>query len=194
MVSWKGVFVIFATVLIASSSCDSDCEGEQALKDINVEWCSYYYDLLENALLNDSDNVYRLQQTFFPQRGDPPNAVDISVSISVGEIVRSGSCDELCSRPSFNKTGESYTLLDKLEWRNPHDIVQVEDMLPANTLMMKTFESIFYFSGSVTIGNGCNSVAFEIQLDLQLDQLPCNPCSHITHSTLAYIIAWVRIS
>ena len=71
--------VVFATltVLIASSSCDSDCEGEQALKHCNTDECSYYYDLLENALLNGSDNLYRLQQAFFPPNGDTPSEVYI---------------------------------------------------------------------------------------------------------------------
>ena len=95
--------VVFATltVLIASSSCDSDCEGEQALIIINTDECSYYYDLLENALLNDSDNVYRLQRAFFPPNGDTPSEVDIGVTIIVGEIVSGGSCDDYCS-PSFS--------------------------------------------------------------------------------------------
>ena len=184
--------VVFATltVLIASSSCDSNCEGEQALKDNNTDECSYYYDLLENALLNDSDrdNVYRLQQTFLPLRGDSPREVDFKVTITVGEIV-DGSCDNYCWPPSYSDASGEF----KLEWKDPH--VQVEDMLSSmsNTATIALFEPVFFFFGESFAypDESTDSYSTDCDIELHLDQLRCNPCRYITYDTLARIIKWV---
>ena len=183
--------VVFATltVLIASSSCDSNCEGEQALKDYNMDECSYYYDLLENALLNDSDNVYRLQQRFLPLRGGSPREVDFRVTITVGEIVN-GSCDNYCwpSAPSFSEASGKFML----KWKNPHPHVQVEAML-SNTVF---FESVFLFFGGISYPDESadDYMYTDCDIELHLDQLRCNPCSETTYDTLARIIKWVYIN
>ena len=185
--------VVFATltVLIASSSCDSDCEGEQALIIINTDECSYYYDLLENALLNDSDNVYRLQRAFFPPNGDTPSEVDIGVTIIVGEIVSGGSCDDDCS-PSFSY-GEYGT---GMEWTQvsgdlDNSLVIITDIIFSfafEPVIFLTFQylSFYYDVDGYDDSNYCD-------IELELDQLPCNPCSDTTYDTLAHIMTWVRI-
>ena len=187
--------VVFATltVLIASSSCDSYCEGELAL--INTDECSYYYDLLENALLkNGSDNVYRLQRAFFPPNGDTPSEVDILVTISVGEIVSGGSCDDHCdrgNRPSFSY-GEYDTVM---EWTQ--DSGDLDNSLVIDTIswFLFAFEPvIFYTFGFLFIYYDVDGYdAGDCDIELELDQLPCNPCSDTTDDTLAHIMTWVRI-
>ena len=185
--------VVFATltVLIASSSCDSNCEGEQALKYYNTDECSYYYDLLENALLNDSDNAYRLQQTFLPLRGDSPREVDFRVTITVGEIVNRSCNDNYCGQPSFSEASGEFVL----KWKNPH--VQVEDMASAiSNTDTAFFESVFIFFGGVFyLDESGDDYMYNYDTDcyieLHLDQLRCNPCSETTYDTLARIIKWV---
>ena len=91
MQSWAALRVIFATVLIATCE-SSDCSDAQE--------CSYYYmyDMLENALLNYSNNTYYLQQAFFPISGESPTSVDFEVTINTSFSGGSGSLfDGECS-------------------------------------------------------------------------------------------------
>ena len=193
MMSWKLVLVAFATALIASSSCDSDCEGIYALTDNR---CSYYSDLLENALLNDSDNVYLLQLVFFPSSGNTPREVGISVTITVGEIVSNGSCYmyDNCwpSTSSFSETGH-YNI--HLRWKKPHDSEDVPVKLFSNIAALGTFESVFCMIAPIVYYDyiyGHGGYSTYVSLELQLDQLPCNPCRDITYDTVAHIFTWVR--
>ena len=176
MQSWQAPLAVFATVLIATSSCDSDCEGEEAL--INTKDCSYYYDLLENALLNDSNNVYRLQQAFFPLNGLTPIKVGFGVTISIGGILNTS-----CSDVTFDKSG-TQTYVDggysgEFKW-----------MSLKGRLGEFELES-FFFEPTIYIFSPYQGWFF-VDIDLKLESLPCNPRRDTTYHTLTRLFTWVR--
>ena len=176
MQSWQAALAVFATVLIATSSCDSYCEGKEAL--INTMECSYYYDLLENALLNDSNNVYSLQQAFFPTNGETPTKVDYRVTITIGGILNT-SCSDVTSDKSGSQTyvdGEYYGYFDWMSSR-----------LDEFTL------GTFFFEPIISYGININyQDSFDVDIDLKLESLPCNPRTDTTYDTLVRLFTWVR--
>ena len=49
--------------------------------------CSYFYDAVENALVDDASALYTLQRAFFPEGQQRPNVVDIYITLILEEAV-----------------------------------------------------------------------------------------------------------
>ena len=179
MQSWQAALTVFATVLIATSSCDSYCEGEEAL--INTEYCSYYYDLLENALLNDSDNVYRLQQAFFPLNGETPTKVDFWVNISIGSGIIN-SCSDVTSDKSGSQTYVDGEYSGYFDW--------MSSRFDEFTLGNVFFEPVI--SIGIIVSPDMYQDWFSVDIDLKLESLLCNPRRDTTYDTLTRLFTWVR--
>ena len=190
MQSLLAALAVFATVLIAISSCDSDCEGEEAL--INANECSYYYNLLENALLNDSNNVYRLQQAFFPLSGETPPEVYFQVTITIGGILNKSCSDVPVGGMTFDpRYNNSYgDFVDRLLWRGGLDVYELE----ARTYFEPIVSLITLLPDIIhsqdPLARPDHIVSY---IELKLDQrLPCNPRRDTTADTLANLTSWVR--
>ena len=180
MQSWQAALAVFETVLIATSSCDSyydvDCEGEEAL--INANECSYYYDLLENALLNDSDNVYSLQQVFFPPNGETPTEVYFYVTVTIGSGIIN-SCSDVTSDKSGSQTYVDGEYFDAFDWTSS----RLDEFTRGN----------IFFEPVISFGITIYPRAYQdIAIDLKLESLPCNPRRDTTYDTLARLFTWVR--
>ena len=117
--------------------------------------------------------------------------INISVTIIVGEIVSGGSCDDYCSDwPSFSY-GEYGTLVEWTQVSGDLDNLLVTNVgisLSFESVLVLTFEYLFSYYDVDGYGYSSNC-----DVELELDQLPCNPCRDTTDDTLARIITWVRI-
>jgi hypothetical protein len=49
--------------------------------------CSYFFDAVETALVGDASALYTLQRAFFPEGQQPPNVVDIYVTLVLEQAV-----------------------------------------------------------------------------------------------------------
>ena len=186
MQSWQAALAVFATVLIATSSCDSDydvdCEGEEALHLIDAnEGCSYYYDLLENALLNDSNNVYSLQQAFFPPIGETQTYVNIWVGITIGSGILNNSCSDVTSDESGSQTYVDGEYSGIFYW--------IPSRVDEFTLGNIFFEPVI--SHGIDLSSEYQDWGF-VDIYLKLESLRCNPRRDTTYYTLARLITWVR--
>ena len=54
--------------------------------------CSYFFDAVETALVNDTSALYTLQRAFFPEGQQRPNVIDIYVTLILEQAVDL-SCD-----------------------------------------------------------------------------------------------------
>ena len=64
----------------------SDCRfGDPSSRCPSV--CSYFFDAVETALVNDASILYSLQRAFFPKGEQRPNVVDIYVTLILEQAV-----------------------------------------------------------------------------------------------------------
>ncbi len=49
--------------------------------------CSYFFDAVETALVGDASALYTLQRAFFPEGQQPPNVIDIYVTLVLEQAV-----------------------------------------------------------------------------------------------------------
>ena len=59
--------------------------GNQLVRCPSV--CSYFFDAIENALVNDKSSLYTLQRAFFPDGEQKPNVVDIYTTLILDQVI-----------------------------------------------------------------------------------------------------------
>ena len=72
---------------IPFDSCSFDNQSEECPSD-----CSYFFDAMEAALVNDSSALYSLQRAFFPNGEQKPRVVDIYMTLILEQAIDL-SCD-----------------------------------------------------------------------------------------------------
>ena len=72
---------------IPFDSCSFDNQSEECPSD-----CSYFFDAMEAALVNDKSALYSLQRAFFPTGEQKPNIVDIYTTLILEQAIDL-SCD-----------------------------------------------------------------------------------------------------
>ena len=187
--------------MVAVASSDPNCDGQKAFspRRNSNDQCSYYYDLLEDALINDSDVLYRLKNKFFPFSS---YELEFNVTIIVDEITLGRNCNS--GYPTFHNSSGKWTAQFLRVWRQfDHEPVSSKDMLDYITSVC-LYEA-YSFEGAVglfrynyddyrDVVNLCYIAEIEggtVSIPLYLNKLPCNPDPDVTENALTSLLSWV---
>ena len=83
----------FFALLLASLSgfCNSDCPTTEPYYEPSYHICAKLYSMLEAALLANPDNLYQLQDCFFPSSSSEPIYVPVTFSLNENSY-RNSTC------------------------------------------------------------------------------------------------------
>lgn len=201
MLYWSFAILMFITPATSQCNDSYSCwetqrcsDHEYALSCEGVYCCPYYYDLLEAALLNNSTgNLYRMRRAFFPDKSSPSlKRLRINVNINMNETVNE-SCDKDGNISTFN-------CCDPLLWRSVSNLNSIANAMFFTTLtyegiivLVWTFvhlnmESYTYSDAWDLLHQGSNE---NLDLDLNLVQLKCNPENKSTEDVVTNLMSWV---
>ncbi len=178
----------------AQSVCtDPECEK---LNDRNDP---YYYNLLETALLNDSSNLYKLQRTLFPTRGDPrvANKVHVFLNITVNRLE-----NNFCEWSS----SEKLTLNNKHWWYRSYTW-HAQDESSLDAIADRVLSTATMHAGIIALAKAFGTSRHtyldqyfkyfdelwqhSVFLAIRLDYLKCNPEEDDTEYVTCYLLSWV---
>jgi len=145
---------------LAAAGCQANCNDSD-------HFCYLYplYQRLETSLMNDSQTLYALWQTFFPLHRTISPAISIKVCIEVGEI-QSVSCNREghSSEPAFSNT----TSEEKCWWYQWRSSALLALITLMSCLPLTTSFSLLYIELSIN---------YSTEFVLQPASLPCMPSS-----------------
>ncbi len=193
--------LVLAAFAVLAPANSEDCEDDNYARSADGMSCGYYYSLLENALVNGSDNLYNLQRAFFPAvtedlRGVSTMLVDLTFMV---DVVGNESCGLDIGQPTFSEwpyegsvrcTSDChYGIL--LTWQRPgSNLVSIANDV---ALTAERFEGLvqlhsLLYPMSTTLAPWPDA---SVSLDLHLDHLGCNPDVKRTDDLLTYLTSWV---
>ncbi len=204
--------VLAALVVVAPARSQDSCQ-EYLYAKFDVICSGYYYSLLESALVNNSDNLYRLQRAFFPVSGDSwgVSAFDVELNIRTVDVVGTETCGQDKGAPTFCSIPYLYpdNLSDaKCElpcsgscsfwkvytWRRPAS--RLETIASQVLLTAARFEGLIAVMQHFKVSGLLPRDALEpwptATLNFRLPRLTCNPDVKSTDDVLTYLISWVR--
>ena len=160
------IFLVAALLAIKACDCKRDCNHYD------------YYQEMERALVNDTENLFKLQQIFFPTLvdRDPQDKVTIKVCILISNDQMSKD-NSTAPTERFWYFDYSSTLLTGL-------------ITPAQLHAFESITTLLLIETAVnfhTFDAGYNE---EIHLDLQ--NFPCTVTDQELYKCLALLTSWVR--
>ena len=163
--------ILLVAVLLAIKT--SDCKAKE---DCN-HYDYYMYQEMERALINDTENLFKLQQIFFPTLvdRDPQDKVTIKVCILISNNQMSkDNSTERCWTFDY-----SSTLLSGL-------------ITPAQLHAFESITTLLLIETAVnfhTLG-----VGYEEEIHLHVKTFPCNVTYQGLQKNLAILTSWVSFS
>ena len=159
--------ILLVAVLPAIKTCDCkrDCQNYD------------YYQELERALTNDTENLFKLQQMFFPTLvdRDPEDKVTIKVCVLISKDQMSkDNGTERCSIFDY-----SSTLLTGL-------------ITPAQLHAFESITTLLLFETAVNFHTF--GVGYEEEIHLRAETFPCNITDQGLNKSVAILTSWVRCS
>ena len=151
--------VLAAVLPLAASSCYPD-----PVK--SAPFCNMLYQQMENALLKDSGNLFRLRQAYFPNTQAEPTVLRVTLVVRLHNV-----SSELCDGSVNSSDLGLLQLSHKLFWTssaiysamNP----RIMDLLLPETLYLLNPLTNSYYDSTVN----------DLTLILIIDSLPCLPSS-----------------
>ena len=169
----KLVFVVVAVLpLTASRGCDYSV-------DLASE-CNMLYQQMENALLGDPENLYRLRRAFFPNRAEP-DVLGVTFSLRLDNV-----SSELCTGAT-NSDVNSLQVSQQFFWTSS----AVFSALNPRILDLLLPE-ILYLLNPVTDSYYGTSVS-GLLISLDIDSLSCMPSSRQIKDALMDLTAMVSV-
>lgn len=152
--------VLAAFLPLAASSCYPDSVKSAPFS------CNMLYQQLENALLKDPENLYRLRQAYFPNTQAEPTVLRVTLAVRLHNV-----SSEFCDGSVGNNSLGSLQLSHKLFWTssavysalNP----RIMDLLLPETLYLLNPLTNSYYDSTVN----------DLTLILNIKSLPCLPSS-----------------
>ena len=162
--------ILLVAVLLAIKT--SDCKAKE-----DCNHYDYMYQEMERALINDTENLFKLQQIFFPTLvdRDPQDKVTIKVCILISNNQMSkDNSTERCWTFDY-----SSTLLSGL-------------ITPAQLHAFESITTLLLIETAVnfhTLG-----VGYEEEIHLHVKTFPCNVTYQGLQKNLAILTSWVSFS
>lgn len=167
----KLAFVMVAVLPLVASTCDYSVDPAAV--------CNMLYQQMENALINDAENLYRLRQAFFPSSQAEPVVLQVTFRIRLDSV-----SSELCNGTT-NQNLDSLPLSQKFFWTssavfsalNP----RIFDMLlPAILYLFNPITNSYY---DISVSG--------LLISLNIDSLSCMPSSRQVENALMDLTAMV---
>ena len=139
-----------------------------------------YFDLLETALINDSQTLYMLQQGFFPQTGSVRESKKIIVTVRVREI---GPCSSSGSVLIPNNDSGGYSGGWEFRWSRSAflSLVTIDELLMFDSAIV-----------SLSVAATLNArTSRHLGFSLDIDSLPCMPRETDIVRPLSTLLTWV---
>ncbi len=180
-----------------SQSYNETVDGVPCIFD-NVDECQYYYDLLESALLKDSNNIYKLRLAFFPTDGDSRvvNEVQVDLELSTTADLYDIGCNDFNDNPTFYR-GQVWS--DSYTWRSGSSLAVHVTGIAASVLFTATlYEGIIvlaysyfpYYMYVAVYQQDTSGGYVYLKLDLGTT-LSCNPDRWSTEYVALLLVSWV---
>ena len=213
--------LLLVYILVAVASSNPNCDGPKAFSPNHEDQCSLYYDLLEEALVNDSDTLYQIKVAFFQMATLDydyyiyidsglyivPELVEFDVNMTVDEIPLGRNCSLWYEdHPTFLNSSGKWTAQFSLEWSQLEPTSSIQKL---KHTISSFFDVVYSFEGAVGFFMGpplntyCSmesegsggyfpdSAVHVVSVPLHLSKLPCNPDSDVTENVLTSLVSWV---
>ena len=160
------IILVAVLLIIKSCDCKSDCRNYD------------YYHRLETALINDTENLFKLQQLFFPviTYHDPDNKLVFEVCLVV-------SNDQMSKDHS--------TDLTEKHWTFEYSSTLLTGLItPAQLYAFESITTLLLVETAVnfqTYGAG-----YDETITLHIEPFPCTVSEHELYKYLAILASWVR--
>ena len=190
------VAIILSTSLYSSGECAVECDdSDEVLADV----CYKLYEQVENALVADKGNIYRLRKAFFYAPNANPVLLKVVYNVSYSENVTGDATQT--SYCSSDTTANNDIMLNKtriiLGWTSsgvfilfhPLTINFMQMQLPF--AIMKIMFSIFRITSPDDSGPEAETLLWDgghdlptLYINLHVTSLPCIPSEELFHSIL----------
>jgi hypothetical protein len=157
-------------VLLTIKTCD--CKRD----------CRYYdyYQELERALISDTENLFKLQQSFFPTLvdSDPQDKLAIKVCILT-------SNDQMAKDNSTAPTERC--------WMFDYSSTLLTGLItPAQLHAFESITTLLLLEGAVHFHTHNSNLFNAININLLVRNFPCNVTDQDLHKSVATLTSWVR--
>ena len=161
--------IFFVAVLLAIKTCD--CKRD----------CNHYdyYQELERALISDNENLFKLQQLFFPTLvdGDPHHdkaTIRVCILISNDQMSKDNS-----------------TALTERCWKFDYSSTLLTGLItPAQLYAFESITTLLLFKSAVHFLTF--DVGYQQKIHLQIETFPCTVTDQGLRESLTLLTSWVR--
>ena len=164
--------VLVVAVLLAISTCD--CKRN----------CSHYdyYQEMERALVNDTENLFKLQQIFFPTfvDSDPQAMIVIKVCILTS--------DDYTSKDNSTAPTERCWIFDY------SSTLLTGLITPAQLHAFESITAVLLINQAVHFHTHNSNLLNGKKMNLLIQKFPCNVSDQELYKSVATLTSWVRCS